>query len=77
MNTNQAPQNPQAANQEEQTSFGMPARLFDGYDGGNAPPDEFLQQLLQSAPPEVRARAEQFAQQRQQAGGQHEPAAQE
>ena len=77
MNTNQAPQNPQAATQDEQTSFGMPARLFDGYDGGNTPPDEFLQQLLQSAPPEVRARAEQFAQQRQQAGWQQEPAAQE
>ena len=74
MNTNQAPQNPQAANQEEQTSFGMPARLFDGYDGGNAPPDEFLQQLLQSAPPEFRARAEQFAKERQAAGEQTEPA---
>lgn len=76
MNTNQAPQNPQAANQEEQTSFGMPARLFDGYDGdsGRQPPEDFMQKLLASAPPEFRARAEQFAKERQAAGEQTEPA---
>lgn len=50
---------------------GVESRLLDGYDGGNAPPPEFIQQLLASAPPEIRARAEEFARQRAQ---QQEPA---
>lgn len=56
---------------------GVPGRLYDGYDGSEraAPPQDFLQQLLAGAPPEVRARAEQFAQERQAAQGQ-QPAAQ-
>jgi hypothetical protein len=63
--------------QAEQMVNGVPARLYDGYDGdsGREPPEDFIQQLLDSAPPEVRARAEQFAQQRQAASGQAEPAA--
>lgn len=67
---------PQEA-QGEQMVHGVPARLYDGYDGTAqaAPPEDFLQQLLAGAPPEVRARAEQFAQERQAAQGQ-QPAAQ-
>lgn len=43
---------------------GIPDRLFDGYDcDGPQPSDEKIQQLLAAAPPEVRARAAEFARQ--------------
>lgn len=57
---------------------GVPHHLLDGYDGGSAPPPEFIQQLLASAPPEVKARAAEYAKQMgQQQGGADEGAAQE
>ncbi len=59
MNESKAPQ--------DDVVNGVPHRLLDGYDGGDAPPPEFLNQLLQGAPAEIRARAEEFARQRQQA----------
>ena len=43
---------------------GVDPRLLDGYDGGTAPSDEFVKNLLANAPPEVKARAEQFAKER-------------
>lgn len=45
---------------------GVDHRLLDGYDGGQAPTPEFMQDLLKNAPKEVQERAKQFAQQRQQ-----------
>lgn len=76
MNTNQNPTQQQPQEQGEQTSFGMPARLFDGYDGdsGRQPPEDFMKKLLASAPPEFQARAEQFAKERKAAGDQTEQA---
>lgn len=54
---------------EEEMVHGIPARLFDGYDGdGNAPPESFIRQLMDGAPPEIRARAEEFAKERGRAG---------
>lgn len=50
---------------------GVDNKLLDGYDGGDAPPPEFIQQLMASAPPEIRARAEAFARER---ARQQEPA---
>lgn len=61
---------PDQAPQEASAIDGIPDRLFDGYDGGREAPAEFLQSLLEGAPPAVRARAEQFAQQRQAQQGQ-------
>lgn len=55
---------------QEQMVHGVPARLFDGYDGGQEPPAEFIQKLLAGAPPEIRARAEQMQRERQEAGEQ-------
>lgn len=53
--------------QDEQLINGVPARLFDGYDGdGQQPPADYMQKLLDSAPPEFKARAEQFS--KEQAG---------
>ena len=59
-------------NQDQQAESvnGVPHNLLDGYDGGTAPPAEFIQQMLDSAPPEIRARMEQFAQERQAASQQ-------
>lgn len=59
-------------NQDQQAESvnGVPHNLLDGYDGGTAPPAEFIQQMLDGAPPEVRARMEQFAQERQAASQQ-------
>ena len=65
---NQAPQ--------DEMVNGVPHNLLDGYDGGTAPPAEFIQQMLEGAPPELMARIEQFAQQRQAAAGQAEAGAQ-
>ncbi len=48
---------------EKEQVNGVEHRLLDGYDGGTAPPEEFLKGLLASAPPEVRARAKEWAQQ--------------
>ena len=61
MSLNQAPQNTEA-----DAVNGVPFRLLDGYDGGEGPPEAFLQELLRNAPPEVRARAEAFAKDRAQ-----------
>jgi hypothetical protein len=47
---------------------GVEHRLLDGYDGGEAPPPEFIEKLLASAPPEVQARAKAFATERSAAG---------
>lgn len=65
---NNQDQQPEAVN-------GVPHNLLDGYDGGTAPPAEFIQQMLEGAPPELLARIEQFAQQRQAADGQAEAGA--
>lgn len=51
-------------NNDENSVGGVDARLLDGYDGGNAPDPEFVKNLLDNAPPEVKARAEEFAKQR-------------
>lgn len=48
---------------EEEAVGGVPARLLDGYDGGTTPAPETIKALLASAPPEVRARAAEFARQ--------------
>lgn len=49
---------------EDQKFNGVDHKLLDGYDGGNAPTPEFMQELLKNAPPEVQARAKQFAEQK-------------
>ena len=48
---------------EDEAVGGVPARLLDGYDGGTTPSPELIAELLASAPPEVRARAAEFARQ--------------
>lgn len=58
---------PEEVKSEEPMVGGVPHRLLDGYDGGVAPPEEFMKKLLEGAPPEIKARAEEFAKQR--AGG--------
>lgn len=51
--------------ENQDTIGGVQHRLLDGYDGdGQTPPPEFIQKLLEDAPPELRARAEKFAQER-------------
>lgn len=50
---------------KEPQIHGIPQRLFDGYDGGPDISPEQLAALLENAPPEIRARAEQFARERQ------------
>lgn len=50
----------------------VPDRLLDGYDGGDSPPDEYIQKLMQSAPPEIRGRAAEWAKQRAAQGGDQE-----
>lgn len=64
------PAAPAAAPAAEETINGVPHRLFDGYDGSeSAPPDGYIAKLMASAPPEVKARAQEWAKQRQAAGG--------
>ncbi len=58
----------------EEMVNGVPARLLDGYDGGDSPPADFVAQLLAGAPPEIRARAEQFAREKQEGFKKDEPA---
>lgn len=48
---------------------GVDHRLLDGYDGGSAPPEAFIQGLLKSAPPEVQQRAKEWAVDREKLGG--------
>lgn len=52
-------------NETDQKVNGVEHRLLDGYDGAATPPKEFIDQLLQNAPPEIQARAKEFAAQRQ------------
>jgi hypothetical protein len=49
---------------EEKKIQGIPYSHFDGYDGGAEPPQDFIAELLRGAPPEVQARAAEFAKQR-------------
>lgn len=51
----------------EEMFEGFPSRLFDGYDGGGERPEPGeaeAMELLKDAPPEVKARAEEWAKQR-------------
>lgn len=50
--------------QEEPKVGDVPHRLLDGYDGGQQPPAEFIKELLDGAPEEVKARAKQWAEER-------------
>jgi hypothetical protein len=50
-----------SSEEQEQKVGGVEHRLLDGYDGGEAPPAEFVAELLESAPPEIKARAKEFA----------------
>lgn len=60
-------------NQEPKIN-GVPHRLMDGYDGGETPPQAFMDDLLKNAPPEVQARAKEFALQNQAAANKQAPA---
>lgn len=51
---------PEAGGGEEMVN-GVPHRLLDGYDGGEAPDPSFIEKLMAGAPPELRARAAEFA----------------
>lgn len=44
--------------------MGLPARLFDGYDGEGKASEAMVAQLLEGAPPELKARIEEWANQR-------------
>jgi hypothetical protein len=49
---------------EEKKVHGIPHGHFDGYDGGTELPAEFISELLKGAPPEIKARAAEFAKER-------------
>lgn len=60
----QTQQQPGAEQTKQDVIGGVPHHLLDGYDGGTAPPPEYLAQMLAKAPPEIQARAKEWAQQR-------------
>lgn len=47
--------------QQDEKFNGVDHKLLDGYDSGNAPTPEFMQELMKNAPPEIQQRAKQFA----------------
>lgn len=55
--------------QDEPKVGDVPHRLLDGYDGGQQPPADFIKELLDAAPAEVKARAKQWAQEQRQLDG--------
>lgn len=62
---------------KEVTQGGVEHRLYDGYDGGREVPQEHIDQLMAGAPPEIQARAKEWAAQQQKLGvqgGQAAPA---
>lgn len=63
----------QQPNQQQDVIGGVPHHLLDGYDGGTAPPPEYLAQLLAKAPPEIQARAKEWAKQRAEMGDDSQP----
>ena len=50
---------------DEETINGVPHRLLDDYDADAKVPDSIVSELLKNAPPEFKARAEQFAKERE------------
>lgn len=50
---------------EEENVGGVPHRLLDGYDGGDAPPDEYVQELLKGAPDHIQKRLKDVASEKQ------------
>ena len=53
---------------KEVTQGGVEHRLYDGYDGGREIPQEQIEQLMAGAPPEIQARAKEWAAQQQKLG---------
>lgn len=50
---------------DEATLNGVPHRLLDDYDADSKVPDSTIAELLKNASPEFKARAEQFAKERE------------